>query len=322
MTARGHHFVPRCYLKNFTTNKKITVVDLETADNFATNPKNIAQERDFNRIESDELPADALEAAYGKFESELAPILQSAAGDTTDLSKGDFDTILNLVALLAVRNPRHRSRFSDFQDDVRQAILEVASGTKERWEQILRQAKAAGYMEGAPDVPYDAARRSILEREFKFVTSTTEHAQIELHVFDSLLQTLGERNWRWLRAGHRTGGFITSDHPVALFWDVRPKGHLPLGFGLKGTTVLFPISPSVALEGSFDRRDGPITLDAFSVGDFNARILANAHRQIYAPHDDFLFFDGKQFLMMQDLIARLKQDKVKPTRHSGTRSPG
>jgi hypothetical protein len=80
----------------------------------------------------DRLPADALEQAYGKFESELAPILQSAGSGNVDLSKEEFDTILNLVTLLAIRNPRHRSRFGEFQDQARQIMLDILTATKER----------------------------------------------------------------------------------------------------------------------------------------------------------------------------------------------
>ncbi|MBP1065327.1 hypothetical protein JOE51_006794 [Bradyrhizobium japonicum] len=297
-------------------------MNINTGETFATNPKNVAQERDFNSVDLDGVPPDALEQAYGNFEGELAPILKRVAGGDIDLTKEEFDCILNLVALLAIRNPRHRDRFSEFQDDIRQRLLEATTATKERWENHVNKARAAGYMEGVADVPYEVIRRSIADRDFKFVTTTTEHAQIEVDVLDTLLQVLGSRHWRWLRAGAGSGGFITCDHPVALFWDVRPKGLAPLGFGLKGTTVLFPISPSVALEGSFEYRGGPITLDAFCVGDFNLRLLAAAHRQIYSPNDKFLLFDGSAFFGKVDLIERIKIRALTATPRAGTRSAG
>jgi Protein of unknown function (DUF4238) len=71
--ARAHHFVPRCYLNNFAREEQIVAIDVLAGKRFVTNTKNVAQERDFNRIESDTLPPDALETAYGLFEGELAP---------------------------------------------------------------------------------------------------------------------------------------------------------------------------------------------------------------------------------------------------------
>jgi hypothetical protein len=70
--------------------------------------------------------------------------------------------------------------------------------------------------------------------------------------FDNLLQLIGRRKWRWLRAAPNSGGFITCDHPVRLFRKKKLSGRAPIGFGLKNTTVLFPISPIVALEGEFE----------------------------------------------------------------------
>lgn len=78
MTARNHHFVPQCYLKGFARHRnkpKVRVIDLRQRKTFETNPKNIAAERDFNRVEIAGHPPDAIEAAFSRFESQLAPAL-------------------------------------------------------------------------------------------------------------------------------------------------------------------------------------------------------------------------------------------------------
>jgi Protein of unknown function (DUF4238) len=72
-------------LNNFTTDNKIIAIDLRTGKRFTTNPKNVAQERDFNRIDSDTFAPDALEMAYAEFESKLAPTFvyeRRARGDS------------------------------------------------------------------------------------------------------------------------------------------------------------------------------------------------------------------------------------------------
>ncbi|WP_315826736.1 MULTISPECIES: DUF4238 domain-containing protein [unclassified Bradyrhizobium] len=311
MTARAHHFVPKCYLGNFVTAEKITVVDLQRARHFVTNPKNVAQERDFNRIDSDTLAPDALEQAYGEFESDLAPILRIAAHSPAELTEDQLAHILNLIALLAIRNPRTRGNFSEFQNELRQGMLDLASSSEERWQVQMKKMREAGYLDGIKEVPYSVIRKSIIERNFKFVTSTTEHAKLEINTFKTLLEMIFDRSWRFLRAANGSHGFITSDHPVILFFENRPKmARAPIGFGLRGTVVLFPISPGIALEGRFDGPTGAITLDPFDVGDFNARVLNSAHRQIYAANDKFMFFDGRDFHGIQQLIQRLKDRPV------------
>jgi hypothetical protein len=303
--ARAHHFVPRCYLNNFTTAEKITAVDLTTGKRFTTNTKNVAQERDFNRIESATLPADALETAYAAFEGELAPVLKRLSnGGTCD--EDEFSYVLNLIALLAIRNPRFRESFGEFQNNVRHQMLQLATATKERWEAQVAQARAAGYMEGVKDVPYEQMRSSVVKRNFKSVTSTSEHARNELNVLDTLLNILARRSWRWVHADENSGGFITSDHPVCLVWNKPPKGFAPLGYGLTGTTVYFSVSPSLALRGEFDGPTNDLKADVFSVGLFNRRIANNAHRQIYAANDKFVFFDYSDFFDIDDLLNRVR----------------
>ncbi|WP_265923371.1 DUF4238 domain-containing protein [Cupriavidus nantongensis] len=53
--ARNHHYVPQCYLKGFARNRsknaQLFVVDTKTKRAFVTTPRNLAAQRDFNRVE-------------------------------------------------------------------------------------------------------------------------------------------------------------------------------------------------------------------------------------------------------------------------------
>jgi hypothetical protein len=309
--ARAHHYVPQCYLNNFTTGEKILAVDLQNGKHFRTNPKNVAQERDFNRIEADGFAPDQLETQYGKFESEVAPILKALrAGEKC--SKAEFDHVLNLITLLANRNPRHRKTFSDFQDEVAQQVLRLATATPERWAGQVKKARQAGALpENIKDVPYEAIRDLVTNRKLKLAATTSQHAALELGVFDDLLEVIAQRAWRWLHADASSGGFITSDHPVCLFSNVPPKGLQALGYGMTGTTVYFPVSPSLALCGEFDGPTGDGNADVFAVGTFNRRMVNHAYRQIYAANDEFVFFDYRDFFDINDLLRRVQQQKGK-----------
>jgi hypothetical protein len=307
--ARAHHYIPQCYLNNFTTGGKILAVDLQNGKHFRTNPKNVAQERDFNRVEADKIAPDYLEKQYGKFESELAPILKALrAGEKC--SKPEFDHVLNLITLLANRNPRHRKTFSEFQDEVAQQVLRLATATPERWAGQVKQAWQAGALpENIKDVPYEAIRDLVTNRKLKLAATTSQHAAIELGVFEDLLEVIAQRTWRWLHADATSGGFITSDHPVCLFSNVPPRGLQALGYGMTGTTVYFPVSPSLALCGEFDGPTGDGKADVFAVGTFNRRMVNHAYRQIYAANDEFVFFDHLDFFDITDLLRRIRQQK-------------
>jgi hypothetical protein len=305
--ARAHHYVPQCYLASFTTEGKITVFDFESGkDPFSTNIKNVAQERDFNRIDSDELAPDALETAYAKFEGELAPVLKkviSGAACTGD----DFSYILTLMGVLAIRNPRYRANFSDFQNNLRLKILAVQLSSKERWERQLARMRKDGYLEGIADVPYETLKAQLEQGAFRFVTTTSEHARTELHTLDKLINILARRAWRWVRAAPDSGGFITCDHPACLNWIKRPKGFAPLGYGPSGTTVYFPLSPDLAVIGEFDGQKEDLFADVHMAAIFNRRILNNAKRQAYVADDNFRVFDGVTLFGIEELVRRARE---------------
>ncbi|MBR1065731.1 DUF4238 domain-containing protein [Bradyrhizobium liaoningense] len=296
-------------MNNFTTGGKILAVDIQNGKHFRTNPKNVAQERDFNRVEADGFTPDHLETQYGKFESQVAPILKALrAGEKC--SKTEFDHILNLITLLANRNPRHRKTFSEFQDDVAQQVLRLMTATPERWAGQVKQARQAGALpENIEDVPYEVVRDLVANRKLKMAATTSQHAALELGVFEDLLGVIAQRAWRWLHADATSGGFITSDHPVCLFSNLPPKGLPALGYGMTGTTVYFPVSPLLALCGEFDGRTGDYKADTFEVGSFNRRMVNHAHRQIYAANDEFVFFDHADFFDINDLLRRIQQRK-------------
>ena len=62
--ARNHHFVPQGYLAGFTDTGtregRLYVLDLQTQKAFATRPRNVAAQRDFNRIDVEDQRPDAL----------------------------------------------------------------------------------------------------------------------------------------------------------------------------------------------------------------------------------------------------------------------
>jgi hypothetical protein len=305
--ARAHHFVPQCYLASFAPGGKINVFDFESGkDPFSTNTKNVAQERDFNRVDSDELPPDALETAYAKFEGELAPVLKKLASGEV-CTEDDFSCILSLMGVLAIRNPRFRANFSDFQNNVRLKMLAAQLSSKERWERQLTRMRKDGYLEGVPDVPYETLKAQLEEGAFKFVTTTSEHARTELYALDNLINVLAGRAWRWVRAAPDSGGFITCDHPVCLNWIKRPRGFAPLGYGLSGTTVYFPLSPDLAVIGEFDGPKEDLLADVYMVANFNRRTLNNAKRQVCWANYNFRVFDGVTLFGAEELVPRSRE---------------
>jgi hypothetical protein len=94
---------------------------------------------------------------------------------------------------------------------------------------------------------------------------------------------------------------------VCLNWIRRPRGLAPIGYGLSGTTVFFPISPNLAVLGEFGGQTDDVAADAFAVADFNRRVVNNANRQVFAKDDNFQLFDGRDFFGAADLLKRAQE---------------
>ncbi len=127
--ARKHHYVPQCYLKGFARNRnkksQLYVVDSKLKRAFVTSPLNVAAERDFNRIEIDGEDPNLIESSCAEFEAKLAPALvrMDDRGDFPD--DDDRASILELVAILAVRNPGRREAMRQFKEETTRRLIGV-----------------------------------------------------------------------------------------------------------------------------------------------------------------------------------------------------
>jgi hypothetical protein len=298
MAARQHHYVPQCYLKGFARDRRrsqLHVFDFIDQKAFTAHTKNIAQERDFHTLESEDLPADAMERAFSGFESEVSAALAriSAAGSLAD--ETDVSYLMNLMALTAVKNPRNRAAFAQFRERILKTAMRVAVSTPEIWERQVRQAKAAGFIEPNVDTSYSKMRHFIETDAYTMETTPHAHLITELDLHDKVLPYFFSRRWSTLRAPADSGGFITSDQPVCLMWrDPIPadRRRMPPGHGVHRTVVLFPISWRVAVVGAFEGDERELDVDGAMVADFNALMIEHCRRQVYSRDAHFAFSDG------------------------------
>ena len=249
------------------------MTDIVQRKTFATGSGNIAAERDFNRIEVDGLDPNSLENAYASFEAKAATALNRLI-HLVDMPDGeDRLVIFNLMAMLAVRNPRFRMNISSFLDDVYRKVGKLV----------------------------------ITSDEYDVVVPTTTLARFELPQYHLAIQTMMKRNWQIFISDENSGGFVTCDHPVNLIaTDERLLGR-PLGFGLPGTAVLFPLSPKIMIAGEFGGQSLRRKVDRAEVAVLNSHMIDGAVAQIYAADDRFPYMAPDQTIkagssLLDDLI--------------------
>lgn len=295
MTARQHHDLPQCYLKGFAHHRdkpRLFVIDGKTGRTFTSHPRNLAQERDFHRVDVEGLAPDAIENALAQVEGEIAPALERIARTARRTEGDDRALLLTLVALSAVKNPQRREAMRDFQERVGKQVMQLALADKARWEGQVQQMKDAGVMAADEPADYEGMKEFVEAGEYRIEMKTDAHLAMELKVFEDVLAMLDKRKWAVLRAPAKSAGFVTSDHPVNLFWSdpKLEKGFYPPGFGLGKTTVLFPVAREVAIMGAFETpADFEADLSPQEVAEVNSQIIAGAERQIFARDGEFNF---------------------------------
>ncbi|QLQ17962.1 MAG: DUF4238 domain-containing protein [Exiguobacterium profundum] len=291
----NHHFVPQGYLRGFAdgtgSKARVWVADRTKADPFPTNIRNVAAQRDFNRINP--IPGGdpyALEKAMGQLEGQVAPALRRSDEAAAFASDEDRQLILTLIGHLAIRNPRFRKNVGDALVQSARIINDITLSSKERYESAMRGAMADGAF--GPDhsiIPYEEMKDFIDRGEYEIVPDQTFQIEMELKNLDHVVELLFHRKWSWYRAADAAGDFITSDHPMCLF-DVSGRKPHPLygvGLGMTQTAVLFPIGRKTALIGRFEGEEGIHEIGSREVAAMNSEVILRAQRQVYAYDDRF-----------------------------------
>ena len=122
---------------------ELTVANLATGRFFETNPRNVGGERDFNRIEIEGHPPDALEQMLAGFEADAAESIRRT-GESRKFEGDDRRNILNLMALLVVRSPQMREHIRKHHERLMKMMLSLTLVSKQRWEEHEARMIAEG----------------------------------------------------------------------------------------------------------------------------------------------------------------------------------
>lgn len=309
--TRNHHYVPQGYLRGFAKyppahpeKAKTFVSDLDLGRSFATNVRNVAAKRDFNRIETDEHHPNALEDAYGQFEDKVVPAIKRIE------RQGKFEgedrvLVLNLIALMAIRMPRMRDAWNEFMGRVYRSVAEILTSSKNRYESTMRKVVASrtGLAEWEA-VPYEEMRKFVRSGEYEIETHQNVYVRHELDALDTVLSTLLRRKWTLNIATADAGDFITSDHPVCLMNTAPlPAPWMAPGHGMPNTAILFPLTRKAALFGAFEGSDRVTPAPGLLVAATNSMIIDHADRQVYAYDDSFRYLKDGKILYGKDLCC-------------------
>lgn len=296
MTARHHHFLSQCYLKGFTADEAdefVACVDLQERKHFKSNRRNIGGERDFNKIEITGYAPDFLEKAIGQYIEYPASIAIQNVISTGNFIGSDRSIILTLMAYFAVRNPYRRNYWDQLIDHLAKVSLSHAARSE------------IGAIINGVEITKEF-KENYNEDDFIIQNHRHQHIKLELHGINVILPLLFERKWVIVQAPDDLN-FISSDYPVALLWKEPEKYHASPGFACRDTQIYFPLSKKMALLGDYEMDEIVLCGSKELVADINSNILQFAHRQVYAPAENFYFrgFNGELLFGLEELWKQI-----------------
>jgi hypothetical protein len=313
----NHHFIPQFYLRGFSEaadkrKAQVFVFDQSTRKSFRTLVRNIGARRNFFRIEVEGFDPNHIEDGMAEIEGEIAPLLTEVIEKKSFPSDEHFTSVMLLMGNVAVRNPRFRSMLENLHIKIVSKTMQMSLQDKDRYHFLIRQARENG-VPIREDISYDDMKAFIERGNYKIAIDQTYLIGLELGSVPTVVEQLARRNWAFASAP--TGStFTTCDDPVVLAWaNEKDRGPYSPGFGLKGTIVMFPLSPELALIGLFARQTPNLSFRRDEVARMNTSIAKNATNQLYSRDGEFeLHTRTVPYTRGKDLaIALGLQDKLK-----------
>jgi hypothetical protein len=222
---------------------------------------------------------DAVESSLSQLETQFDQILSRIIEQRILPVGEDLILLMNFVALMAVRNPRMRESWRQFQESIANHVMNIALSSEQMWQHQMQRMRDDGI--SVPDISYERMKLFNEGGEYDIVVPTESHIQMEIDVLSSIIPLLLERKWMLFVAPTDSGGFITSDHPVALFWNDGLEHRSPPGHKMLNTEVVFPISKELLMAGTFDGEQEIVFAKDEDVARANAIVLSYAGRQVY-----------------------------------------
>lgn len=297
--SRGHHFIPIFYLKGFVdpkqTGDKLYVIDkIEKKQYGPIETDKVGKRRDFNRVDIEGIDIDIFEKSFSKFESEVAKALDWIEDNRVIQEKEDYILILNLIALLSIRNPQTRKNIQEAQTQVLKVMSQMIVSSPELYDSYIQKIKETG--KDIPDeVKYENFKDYIEKERYDIQYEYGYNLNLELQEIDNLLPLLFKRNWSLLIVSENAGYFVCSDYPVSILKETQHGSYLcATGYGLPNTEVVFPINREMAFSGRFNGTSRVIEVNKEIVAGINGCTVQLAERQIYSSEKRFkyLTFNG------------------------------
>lgn len=317
---RKQHFIPQCYLKHFSSNKKnLFVYDKKSSKSFSSPIGNIAYKEFFYQLPEkfiknlDEIPsgtnyyekeffAKSIETKY----SNLLGILTAKAKlwianhqIVEIISRQQKEILAQLIAIQYLRLPNIRDMYSDARkkgDNIRFDIIKSFLVNTNPELSDLKNIQ----------ISYNEEYNPILHSEI--------YSDEELYL--NIALQLNTKHWVYYIS--EDNDFYTSDNPIIIKPHIPDQNPYYAGFGMKGAEIIFPIGSSVLLtmwdSNSFNEKkaisDSFCAINDKEKREYNCLQYMFSNEQTYSYNNNFSIIKslincnkGKEFFVKRPNIV-------------------
>lgn len=243
------HFIPQCYLKNFSENEKFVFIYSKTNKNkgyaqsiaktaykdyFYAIPekylnKALSTNIDSNFIEKNIL-AEKIETLYSEL---LKKILKSASAYITHDKKEEVfnteerDLFAALIAIQYLRMPNIRDKYWGAHQKAQEERNEIVAAFKKVYKDI------------------DCSEAIAMNRDDDYAPVMHSELFLDEELIASIQDILIKKIWKYRIATN--GTVFTSDNPILLKPHLKNQPEFYEGFAMRGFEIIFPISKNIIL---------------------------------------------------------------------------
>lgn len=316
-----HHYIPKFYLANFTEaghkDSKLWVTDQKQCKQWHASPSAVAYKKKLYTVEEGtDAEPDAIEKAFGVFESMAAPVIAEIIKNKR-LPGGDgYSILINFIAIMAARTPKMINHRTKAITGISEKILGITLSEKEHWYGLTSEMVDAGKLppEMLEEENYDKMCEFFQSKKYKLDISQNSKIKLIMESADVFIPVLARRKWSLLVSDDIStkflGGFISSDNPVTLVSRVKlPPIYAP-GFGMPGTEVTMPLSKDVAIVGRFEGKETVKSVLIKDMALINSRTGTFADRFLYHSDKNYIFINNHNDICnVNYLLSQLSNQK-------------
>ncbi|MFG0284412.1 MAG: DUF4238 domain-containing protein [Phycisphaerales bacterium JB039] len=311
---RKHHYVPQFYLSGFTAvpgSSRLFVLDKQTGRSYPSRASNAACERDFYIVEvEDEGDPFAVEKFFANIEDIGADALRFIIKERAVPTDMLYHKLMAFLAVMAVRGPAILDAIEKPIEQILKTVAWHMTATPDRYERMMERLREDGH--DTSGITYESMREFVEQGEYTISMGQNFRISSLLRMLKPTEPLLAARNWTVISATEDAPDFICSDRPMTISWsDPRRNSLYPPGFGLKGTTVMFPVARRLALLGLFEELRPAVQAGPRTVAVINTFTAMYARRFVYSGSDDFMVVlgDDGQLVGRDEFMKRITQDE-------------